>query len=63
MLEQLIQPVIEQPFYETATPQEWIAAFQKWVESHQDMNLPTLNDEDISRESIYGKVNPSGLSD
>ncbi|MBD2199614.1 hypothetical protein H6G08_28445 [Calothrix anomala FACHB-343] len=58
MLEQLIQPVIEQPCYETATPQEWIAAFQKWVESHQDMNLPTLNDEDISRESIYGERTP-----
>lgn len=55
MLEQLIQPVQELPFYETATPQEWIAAFQKWVESHRGMNLPTLNDEDISRESIYGE--------
>lgn len=55
MLEQLIQPDKERPFYETATPQEWVAAFQDWVESHRGLNLPALKDEDINRESIYGE--------
>ncbi|WP_199340875.1 hypothetical protein [Nostoc spongiaeforme] len=64
-LQQLVQSSAERPFYETATPQEWIAAFQEWVESHRELNLPTLSDEGISRESIYGEhseitaVNPS----
>ncbi|MBD2435470.1 hypothetical protein [Nostoc sp. FACHB-110] len=55
MLQQLVQPLEEHPFYATATPQEWIAAFQEWVESHRELNLPTLSDEAISRESIYGE--------
>lgn len=54
MLERLVQPT-ERPFYETATPQEWVQAFHEWVESHRDMNLPSLSDEAISRESIYGE--------
>ncbi|MCC5639963.1 hypothetical protein LC593_29875 [Nostoc sp. CHAB 5844] len=55
MLQQLVQPLEERPFYETANPQEWIAAFQEWVESHRELNLPALSDEAISRESIYGE--------
>lgn len=55
MLERLVQPERERPFYETATPQEWVAAFQEWVESHRGLNLPTLSNEAISRESIYGE--------
>ena len=55
MLQQLVQPEQERPFYETATPVEWVAAFQEWVESHRGLNLPTLEDEAISRESIYGE--------
>jgi len=55
MLERLVQPDKERPFYETATPTEWVAAFQEWVESHRGLNLPTLSDEAISRESIYGE--------
>jgi hypothetical protein len=54
MLERLVQTE-ERPFYETATPQEWVQAFHEWVESHRDMNLPQLSDEAISRESIYGE--------
>lgn len=42
-------------FSKTATADEWIAAFKKWINSHQGLNLPTLSDEDISRESIYGR--------
>jgi hypothetical protein len=55
MLERLVQPVQERPFYETATPNEWVAAFRDWVESHRGLNLPTLSDAAISRESIYGE--------
>ncbi|MBE9050798.1 hypothetical protein IQ243_10305 [Nostocales cyanobacterium LEGE 11386] len=55
MLERLVQPAQERPFYETATPAEWVAAFRDWVESHRGLNLPTLSDEAISRESIYGE--------
>jgi dihydroorotate dehydrogenase len=29
--------------------------FREWVESHKNMNLPSLSDEAISRESIYGE--------
>ncbi|MGL4618111.1 hypothetical protein [Chroococcidiopsis sp.] len=54
MLEQLLEPE-ERPFYETATPQEWVSAFREWVESHRGLNLPPLSDEAISRESIYGE--------
>jgi hypothetical protein len=55
MLEQLVQPSRERPFYETATPQEWVTAFTEWVESHRELNLPSLSDEAISRSSIYGE--------
>lgn len=54
MLEQLVKPK-ERPFYETATPEEWVRAFREWVESHRGLNLPLLSDEAISRESIYGE--------
>ncbi|MEA5516481.1 hypothetical protein [Nodularia sp. UHCC 0506] len=55
MLKMLVQLQGERPFYETATPQEWVTAFQEWVESHRELNLPTLSDTAISRESIYGE--------
>ena len=54
MLEQIVEPK-ERPFYETATPEEWVHAFCEWVESHRGLNLPLLSDEAISRESIYGE--------
>ncbi|MBE9169040.1 hypothetical protein IQ238_16465 [Pleurocapsales cyanobacterium LEGE 06147] len=40
-------------FYETASYEEWMATFHDWVASHKGRNLPLLNDEAISRESIY----------
>lgn len=55
MLQMLVQPQSDRPFYETATPQEWVTAFQESVESHQELNLSTLSDAAISRESIYGE--------
>jgi len=39
----------EQPFYATATPEEWVKAFRQWAASHR--TLPYLVDD--SRESIY----------
>jgi hypothetical protein len=54
ILTQLVEPQQERPINETATPEKRIAAFQSWVESHRNLNLPNLSDESISRESIYG---------
>lgn len=45
----------ELPFYQTATPEEWIKAFEEWAESHRHKNFPQLSDKDISRERIYEK--------
>jgi hypothetical protein len=52
MLETLVKP---HPFYETATSDEWVAEFEQWVQSHRELNLPTLSEADISREGIYGE--------
>lgn len=57
LLDALIERLVETEkprFYETATPEEWSIAFRQWVDSHRTLNLPTLSDEAISRESIYG---------
>jgi hypothetical protein len=35
--------------------EEWLLSFQDWVDSHRNLQLPTLADDDISRESIYGE--------
>lgn len=43
---------VEKPFYETATPEEWVKAFHAWVEGHK-VDAPALELEDISRETIY----------
>lgn len=40
----------ERPFHETATTEEWLKAFNEWVESH-DPNTPVILDD--SREVIY----------
>lgn len=37
------------PFYERATPEEWVKAFREWAASHPA--LPVIADD--SRESIY----------
>lgn len=43
---------VKQPFYETATAEEWVEAFSSWVEGHKS-DAPALAIEDISRETIY----------
>jgi len=41
----------EQPFWATATPEEWVKDFRQWVASHK--GGPGLSDEAVSRESMY----------
>lgn len=55
ILTQLVEPKKERSVDVTASLEERIAAFQSWVESHRNLNFPTLSDEAISRESIYGE--------
>jgi hypothetical protein len=40
------------PFYETASPEEWVKKFNEWAASH-DPNTPALTIDDVSRDSIY----------
>ena len=42
----------ERPFYETATPTEWIAALREWASTPRNA-APNLSDEAIDRESLY----------
>ncbi len=53
LMENLIE-LQETPFHATATPEEWGQQFSAWVASHWEFGFPTLSDEAISRESIYG---------
>lgn len=43
----------EKPFHETATKEEWLAEFDRWIDSHKDKDYPILPDEAYSRENIY----------
>lgn len=43
----------EKPFYETATKEEWIAEFDRWIESHRNENYPLIPDEALRRENMY----------
>jgi predicted transcriptional regulator len=43
----------KKPFHETASREEWLAEFRKWIESHKDKDYPVLPDEAYSRENIY----------
>ncbi|HLO84479.1 MAG TPA: hypothetical protein VK203_05600 [Nostocaceae cyanobacterium] len=52
LLKQLVKKQQELPFYETATPDEWVKAFREWSASHHHNVLP-LSDYAVSRESIY----------
>lgn len=52
LLEQLVPSQQERPFYETATPEEWIVEFRAWADSHE-RNTPILSDYAVSRESMY----------
>ncbi len=47
----LLRPETEAPLWETATTEEWIHAFQQWINSHSQG--PGLSDAAISRDTIY----------
>ncbi|MCC5634888.1 hypothetical protein LC593_03295 [Nostoc sp. CHAB 5844] len=51
MLEELVKSQ-ERPFYETATPEEWVKAFREWADSHR-RDTPLLSDYAVSRAGIY----------
>ncbi len=36
------------------TSETWTQQFSTWVEGHRGLGLPSLSDEAISRDSIYG---------
>jgi hypothetical protein len=42
----------ERPFYETATPEEWVKAFREWSEGHS-RDTPLLSEYALSRSGIY----------
>ena len=43
----------EKSFHETATKEEWLAEFHRWIDSHQDKNYPSIPDEALRRENMY----------
>lgn len=44
-----VAPIKARPFYETATPEEWVKALHEWTHSHTS-TVVLLDD---SREGIY----------
>ena len=54
LLEERLLPTQELPFWARASREEWVKAFNEWMDSH-DPNLPPLPDEAYSRESFYGE--------
>lgn len=53
-LNQLLEGLVISP-EQSIVPTQRRKAFQEWVESHRDLQLPLLDDQAISRESIYGE--------
>ena len=43
----------EKPFHKTASKEEWLAEFHRWVDSHKDKNYPSIPDEALRRENMY----------
>ena len=43
----------ERPFHETATKEEWLVEFHRWLDSHKDKNYPSIPDEALRRENMY----------
>jgi hypothetical protein len=52
LLRQLVGKQEEPPFNETATTEQWVAAFQTWAAGHRH-DAPSLSDYAVSRESMY----------
>ena len=53
LLEERLLTTEPKPFWATATTEEWLQAFNAWMDSH-DPTLPPLSDEALRRESFYG---------
>jgi predicted transcriptional regulator len=54
LLEERLLPTESKPLWATATQEEWEAAFDRWLTSH-DPTLPPLPEEAMRRESFYGE--------
>ncbi|MBX3279990.1 MAG: hypothetical protein KF868_18465 [Acidobacteria bacterium] len=54
LLEERLSETEAPPFWATATPEEWLRAFDDWMDSH-DATLPPLSAAAVSRESFYGE--------
>jgi hypothetical protein len=54
LLEESLRGSKPQPFYGAATPEEWEASFDCWLDSH-DAILPPLPESALRRESFYGE--------
>jgi hypothetical protein len=52
ILLQLVNYQVVRPFYETATPDEWVKEFRQWADSHR-RDTPLLDDYAVSRAGIY----------
>jgi len=53
LLEERRLPTASKPLWAVATLEEWEAAFDRWLTSH-DPTLPPLPEEALRRESFYG---------
>jgi hypothetical protein len=54
LLERMLVGPGELPSWMNATKEEWLKAFNAWMDSH-DSALPPLSDEAVSREGFYGE--------
>ena len=54
LLERMLVGPGELPSWMKATKEEWLKAFNAWMDSH-DPALPPLSDAAVSRESFYGE--------
>ena len=51
LLSELLQ-VQPRPFYETASPEEWVRAFREWAAGHKGTGS-AIPDEALRRENMY----------
>lgn len=54
ILERMLVSPGELPSWMKASKEEWLKAFNAWMDSH-DPALPPLSDAAVSRESFYGE--------
>ena len=54
ILERMFVSHGQAPLWVTANKEEWLKAFNAWMDSH-DPTLPPLSEEGISREGLYGE--------